>query len=143
MAQNVFAMALKMRNHAVTQTRNLGKEVEKTGNKARTMGTQFGMAVKSTRSSLGGLMGSFISLKAIIIATFVYRGIQRFGKFIGSLTEKLNKQVDAVMRLGQNLAGFGNYSKKTLADLEAFSAALQKQTAMGDELIMENMALIA
>ncbi len=143
MAQNVFAMALKMRNHAVTQTRNLGKEVEKTGNKARKMGTQFGMAVKSTRSSIGGLMGSFISLKAIIIATFAYRAIQRFGKFLGSLTKMMDAQTKSIMLLGQNLAGFGNYTKEVLDDLEKLAAALQKQQAVGDEVILTNMALLA
>ncbi len=143
MAQNVFAMSLRMRNHAVTQTRNLGKEVDKVGNKAKSMGTKFGMAVKSTRSDVGGLMGSFISLKAIIIATFVYRGIQRFGKFIGSLTELMDLQTKSIMLLGQNLASFGNYTKETLKELEALAAALQKLQAMGDEEIMINMALLA
>ncbi|MBW8002625.1 MAG: hypothetical protein FVQ80_11490 [Planctomycetes bacterium] len=143
MAQNVFAMALKMRNHAVTQTRNLGKEVERTGNKARKMGTKFGMAVKSTRSSIGGLMGSFISLKAIIIATFAYRAIQRFGKFLGSLTKMMDDQTKAVMLLGQNLASFGNYTKSTLSELEKLAAVLQKLQGVGDEEIMINMALLA
>ncbi len=143
MADNVLAMTLRMRNTAVTTARNLGTEVRKTGNEATRMGTKFGKAVKASRTSVGGLMGSMVSLKTIIIATFAYRAVQIFGRFIGSLTDLFKTQETATKRLAESLAGYGNYTREITEDLHDHAEALQNVTGVANELIEEGMALLA
>jgi len=143
MAENVLAMTLRMRNTSVTTARNLGKEVRKTGNEAQRMGTKFGKAVKASRTSVGGLMGSMVSLKTIIIATFAYRFIQRFGTFVSSLTELFKVQEVATKRLAESLAGYGNYTRAVTEDLHKHANALQRVTGISNETIEEGMALLA
>ena len=143
MAENVLAMTLRMRNTSVTTARNLGKEVRKTGAEAQKMGTKFGQAVKASRTSVAGLMGSMVSLKTIIIATFAYRAVQRFSAFVGSLTELFKKQETATRRLAESLAGYGNYTKEITEDLHNYAEVLQNVTGVANELIEEGMALLA
>ncbi len=143
MAENVLAMTLRMRNTAVTTSRNLRQEVDKTTVSAKRLGTQFGKSIKATRTSLGGLMGSMISLKTIIIATFAYRAIQRFGQFLGSLTDLYKDQIVQTTKLGQAMASIGNYTRQGLQDLHDYAGELQKLTGIDNEQIEAQMALLA
>lgn len=143
MAENVLAMSLRMRNHATTVARNLKNEVKSVGNEATKMGTKFGKSVKATRTSMSGLAGSLISLKTLIIATFAYRGLQKFGRFLGSLTEETEKQEQAILRLGEALASSGSYSRELVIELERYAGILQNSQAVADDLTISNMALLA
>lgn len=131
-----------MRNTAVTTTRNLKREVKSTGKEAQRMGTQFGKAVKATRTSVGGLMGSLISLKTIIIATFAYRALQRFSRFVASLTELYKKQEKSTLELSQALAGWGNYSKEQIILLKEQASAMQSLVNVDNEEIESMMGLL-
>ena len=143
MAENVLAMTLRMRNTAVTTSRNLRQEVDKTTVSAKRLGTQFGKSIKATRTSLGGLMGSMISLKSIIIATFAYRAIQRFSRFLGSLTDMYKDQIIQTTKLGQAMASVGNYTREGLASLHSYAEELQELTGIDNEQIEAQMSTLA
>lgn len=143
MADNVLAMTLRMRNTAVTTARNLRGEVNKNTVAAKKFGTQFGKSVKATRTSLGGLMGSMISLKSIIIATFAFRAIQRFSRFLGSLTDLYRDQIVQTTKLGQAMASVGNYTREGLHDLHDYAGELQELTGISNEEIEAQMSLLA
>ncbi len=143
MAENVFAMTLRMRNQATTTARNLKTEVKGVGNEAQKMGTKFGKSIKATRTSMGGLLAQVISLKQLIILAFAYKAVMRFGRFLGSLTKGYEAQEQSVYRLGETLAAFGNYTVAGLKDLEVYAGGLQKVQGEADDLIITNMALLA
>ena len=143
MAENVFAMTLRMRNQATTTARNLKTEVKGVGNEAQRMGTKFGKSIKATRTSMGGLLAQVISLKQLIILAFAIKAVRRFGRFLGDLTKGYEEQEQAVYRLGETLAAFGNYTVSGLKDLEAYAGGLQEIQGEADDLILTNMALLA
>ena len=140
---NIFAMTLQVRNKAVTGMRNLRKETEDTGKAGKAAFGGMGKAIKATRSNAQSLLGTMVSLKTIIIATFAYRMIQRFGKFLDSLSENTNKQVTAVTALNEGLASFNNFTKESRDALVAQAGALQETHAVADDLIITNQALLA
>jgi hypothetical protein len=143
MAENVLAMVLRMRNTATTTVRNLKNETKAAGVEATTMGTKFGKSIKATRTSTAGLAGSLVSLKAIIIATFAVRALQKFTGFVGGLTDAYDDQTEAVLLLGEALAGSQQFSQENLNNLVNYSSALQESTANADDLIIKQMALLA
>lgn len=141
--ENVVSMTLRMRNTAVTTANNLRKQTDAISKSATRMGTKFGKAVKATRTSIGGLFGSLITLKGLIIATFAYRAIQKFGRFIGSLTGLYKIQEQATLRLAESLASYNNYSREALDMLQRRAEAMQRTTGYSNEEIETNMALLA
>ncbi len=143
MAENVFAMSLRMRNHATTVARNLKQEVKSTGVEAQKMGTKFGKSIKATRTSMGGLLSQMISLKQLIILAFAYKGAMRFGRFLGGLTKAFDTQEQAVYRLGETLAAFGNYTLLGHRALIKLAESLQETHGEADDLTLSNMALLA
>lgn len=143
MAENVLAMTLRMRNHAVTVARNTRGEVDKLTKSGSRLGTQFGKSVKATRTSVQGLMGSMVSLKTIIVATFAYRIIQRFGRFLGSLTDLFKEQEKASLKLAYALAAQGNYTREGVQELSKYASELQYVVAIDNEMIEAQMGLFA
>jgi hypothetical protein len=132
-----------MRNTAVRTARDLKHEVKDVGREAQKMGTKFGHAVKASRTSVAGLAGSFVSLRTIIAATFAYRAIQRFGKFLGSLLTLYQQQEDSTRMLAESLAGWNNYSKEMVKQLTAQAMAMQHVVNVDNEEIESMMALLA
>jgi len=141
--QNVVATTLRMRNTAVRTARDLKHEVKDVGREAQRMGTKFGHAVKASRTSVAGLAGSFVSLRTIIAATFAYRAIQRFGKFLGSLLTLYQQQEDSTRMLAESLAGWNNYSKEMVSQLTKQAMAMQHVVNVDNEEIESMMALLA
>jgi hypothetical protein len=142
MAGNILSMTLQMRNHAVAVANNLKNQLVQTGNAAQGFGTKLGKAVKASHTSLGGLMGSLINLKALIIAAFVYKGIQAFARWLGRLSEEANKGKEALIRLQQGLASFGNYTKSAETTLVNLSNKLQQQIGIADDVSQSLMGLL-
>ncbi|MHA2065873.1 MAG: hypothetical protein ACXABY_16000 [Candidatus Thorarchaeota archaeon] len=140
---NVVAMSLRMRNTAARTAKDLKHEVKGVGTEAQKMGTKFGHAVKATRTSVGGLAGSLVSLRTVIAATFIYRGLQRFGDFLKSLTTLYKEQEVATRILGESLAGWGNYSEELVTQLHNQAMAMQEVTNIDNEEIESMMALLA
>lgn len=142
-SENLFAMTLRFRNEASRVARQLGQELESTGKKGASMGTQLGQAIKSTRTSAHGLIGSFISLRTLIAATFAYRMIQKFGSFLTSLTEQYKESESSTTKLSLALAAQGNYVKNTTRNLLDYANKLIYLTGIDDEVIKSQMALLA
>ena len=136
-------MTLRMRNQASTTAENLRRSVVKTGEASMKMGTRFGKSIKSMRTSTAGLMSQMISLKTLIIATFAYRILQRFGRFLSSLTELYKVQEVATRKLYQTLAAQGNYYKDTAKELTEYAGKLQYVVAIDNEVIEAQMGLLA
>jgi hypothetical protein len=143
MASNVLAMSLKMRNKTATAMNNLRKNTTEAGKAAQSLGTKFGKSIKASRTNVAALIGSMLNLKAIIIATFAYKTVQRFIKFLGDVIKHTETQRLAMYRLGETMASFGNYTKESHTQLVNLSNALQTQQAIADDVTLTNMSLLA
>jgi len=143
MAENILAMTLRIRNHAVTQTRLMGTELRALGGHARHFGTQFGQALKGANVGMDGFLAKMVSVKQLIILTFAVKAVQKFVGFLASLTKATDAQTSATVRLAKNMASFGNYSRANMEELIQLSTQLQRLTGVQDNVIMDNMALLA
>jgi hypothetical protein len=143
MTENILAMTLRMRNHAVTQARLLGTELRNTGGAAKTFGSQFGQAMKGANVGMDGFLTKLISVKQLIALTFAYKMVEKFAGFLGSLTDAANESETAFMRLAQNLASFGNYTPQAVTGLNNYANTLSTQVGITNNVISSNMALLA
>jgi uncharacterized protein YukE len=142
MADNILTMTLQMRNHAKTTVDNLKTSLHDAGNAAQTFGTKFGKAIKASHTSAGGLLATLVSLKTIIIAAFVYKSVQNFTGWLSKLSKAADEDTEALVRLRQGLASFGNYSAQTEDTLVSLASKLQAQTGVADDVSKSMMGLL-
>ena len=142
-AENVIAMSLRMRNSTKRAVDDLSAGVKSVGISVKSMGTTFGTALKTTRTSAANLMGTMISLKGLIIATFAYRAIQKFGRFLVSLGALYKEQEASTKKLSLALAAQGNYTEAGVKSLSKYATQLQMITGLSDDTIQAQMTLLA
>ena len=142
MPENVLAMTLRMRNHAKTTAANLRGEVDKVGKSATRMGTKFGKGVKASKSSVSGLLGSMVSLKAIIIAAFAYKIVVRFARALGIVSQKAKEGQIAIVKLQQGMSTYGDYTRQGESNLLSLSNAMQQHTGVADDVSQTMMGLL-
>ena len=142
-AENVIAMSLRIRNSTKRAVDDLSVGVKSVGMSAKSMGTAFGTALKTTRTSAANLVGTMISLKGLIIATFAYRAVQKFGRFLVSLGALYKEQEASTKKLSLALAAQGNYTEAGVKSLSKYATQLQMITGLSDDTIQAQMTLLA
>ena len=140
---SIFAYILDVRNKSVTGLKNLKSEFRDTERVGQSAFSNIGKSIKATRSNMTSLLGTVTSLKSIIILTFAYRAIQRFGKFIKSLTDAYDVQERSIRLLNEGLASSGQYTSNLSSEMQELASTLQKSHAISDNLTISQMALLS
>ncbi len=104
--------------------------------KAEAAAKQSGKNIENSfQKNIGGgfslLSAQILSLGAAFAAAFAGR------KVIAAAVESQN----AINQLNQSLASAGTYSKAASDDMQAFAAQIQKTTTLGDDLVVQQLAL--
>ncbi len=92
----------------------------------------FGGALSSFTKSIFSIKSALISVGAAIGTAFA----------VGKLVDAANKQEDAVKRLNTSLISSGKFSEQASNAFQDFASKMQVITAVGDEVILENAAVI-
>lgn len=141
--ENILSMTLRMRNTVSRTIRDVGLSLNNAKSKAMSFGTMFGKSMKASKTSATDLMGTFISLKTIIIATFAYRVIQKFAGFLSSLTKIFKESETEGRKLSEVLASQGNYYSSNVSNLTKYITELQSSVAISENVLLKQAALLA
>lgn len=91
-----------------------------------------GGGFRSLGRALTSVQGQIIAVGGALVAAFASKAV----------LEAAARQEDAINSLNSALIASGQFSQKTSESLQAFASELQSVTRFGDELILENAALI-
>lgn len=89
----------------------------------------------------GAAKGMSSMLKTAGVAAMAYFSARAIKDFVGSSLEAFGKQEAATKSLSDALTLLGQNSDAAMADMKAFAAEIQKQTVIGDEAVLEMMAM--
>ncbi len=124
-------ITLNLDNKEVSSTlKDTEKKAKKSGKNA---GEGFSVAFSSqTKKSLLGLKALAVSVGAVVAGAFSVKKI----------IEAASAQEDAVNQLNTALRISGKYSEQASKDFQSYASSLQETSKFGDEVILQNAALI-
>jgi len=101
--------------------------------------TRFG---KSASASAKSIERSFSALKLVAGAAVGFIAGRQIIRGINAITEAAAVQESAIQELNTALQLSGQFSEKTSRSMQQFASSLQQTTRFGDEVILQNAALI-
>jgi len=135
MANEVSIEITVEEKQALKALTKLTKGVDTTTDKATKGAKRMDMAF----ASFAGNLAAGAALKGLGLIT---DGIKSLVGTIGTLTDAAAIQEDAIQKLNTSLVLSGQFSEAASKEMQAYASSLQQATRFGDELILENMALI-
>lgn len=107
---------------------------------ARDIDKEFSKTGKNIGNNLAsGLKKVAIAGAALAVAT---KAVRALTSTFSEALRAAQKQEDAVNRLNSSLIATSRFTQRTSQDFQDFASALQESTRFGDEVILENAALI-
>jgi len=92
--------------------------------------------------SLKSIESSFTALKAVAIGAVGFIAGRQIVRGLDAITDAAAVQEDAINQLNIALQLSGQYSEQASQDMQDFASSLQATTRFGDEVILQNAALI-
>ena len=135
MANEVSIEITVEEKQALRALTKLSRGVDTTTDKASKGAKKMDMAF----ASFAGNLAAGVALKAFGAMT---DGIKALVSTIGTVTDAAAIQEDAIQKLNTSLVLSGSFSEAASKEMQDYASSLQQATRFGDELILENMALI-
>lgn len=99
-------------------------------------------SVKGINKGIGGLTDSIFSIKGAVAGIAGVLAFRELARGISAVTEAASIQEDAINQLNIALKASGQFSEETSKDFQEFASSLQEVTTFGDEVLLQNAALI-